>query len=59
MNDTGTETYTARITSLGHDTGMRLHWEETEGTFGRIPTVGPRLRQFSQGVVRVDGTRRW
>jgi len=51
MNDTETETYTGRITNVGHDTGMGLPWEEIEGTFGRIPIIGQRLRQFAWGVV--------
>jgi hypothetical protein len=59
MNDMETETYTGRITNVGHDTGMRLPWEEIEGTFGRIPIIGQRLRQFPRGLVRMNGIYRW
>jgi len=59
MKDIETETYMGRITNIGHGIGMRLPGEEMEGTLGRIPIIGQRLRQLYRGLVRLDGTYGW
>lgn len=59
LNYMGTETYTARITNPGHDTGMRFPGKEIEGIFGRKPIIGQRLEQSPEGVVKIDSTYRW